>query len=99
VREVLINVIKHAKGHKVKVSIRRIRAEIHVCIEDDGIGFDPARGLPKAAKEGAFGLFSIRERLKQLGGHLKIDSAPEQGCRVTMTAPLECKETDKGGQK
>ena len=76
VRELLMNVVKHAQAKKVKVSMRRIGAEIHVCIEDDGIGFDPAKGLPKAAKEGGFGLFSIRQRLEQLGGHLEIDSAP-----------------------
>jgi len=41
------------------------------------------------AKMGAFGLFSVRERLEYLGGRFEIDSAPGCGCRITMLAPLK----------
>jgi PAS domain S-box-containing protein len=91
VRELLINVVKHAGAHKVKVSLRKLD-NICVTVEDDGVGFDPVEVLAGAAKRGGFGLFSIRERLENLGGHLQIDSAPGRGCKVTMTAPLKQKE-------
>jgi PAS domain S-box-containing protein len=92
VRELLINVVKHAHANKVKVSVRKLDSHICVTVEDDGVGFDPADVISMAAKRGEFGLFSIRERLENLGGHFQIDSAPGRGCKVTMTAPLKQKE-------
>lgn len=89
VRELLINVVKHAKAENVKLSIRRVDEQIHVCIEDDGVGFDPVGVMSKAAESGKFGLFSIRERLEQLGGCVEIDSRHDEGSRILMTAPLK----------
>jgi PAS domain S-box-containing protein len=89
VRELLINVVKHAQAHKVKVSIRIVHKHIIVSVEDDGIGFDPVEVGSMAAKRAEFGLFSIRERLEQLGGLIEIDSEIGRGCRITMTAPLK----------
>ncbi len=92
VRELLMNVVKHAKAQKIKVSIRRAGEHVKVFVEDDGVGFDPVEVRVKAAKKAKFGLFSIRERLEQLGGHIEIESSPGKGCSITMTAPL--KKTD-----
>ena len=36
----------------------------------------------------SFGLFSIQERLKHLGGEMRIDSAPGGGARITLLTPL-----------
>jgi signal transduction histidine kinase len=98
VRELLINVVKHAKAKKVKVSIRKAGRQIRVSIEDDGVGFDVAKIVSTPTATGSFGFFSIRERLEQLGGHLEIESSPCCGCRVTIMAPLK-KEKTKGGNK
>jgi signal transduction histidine kinase len=68
------------------VSIRRIRQQIYVSIEDDGIGFDHA----EVASGTGFGIFSIRERLEQLAGHIEIESELGRGSKITMTAPLKC---------
>jgi PAS domain S-box-containing protein len=95
VRELLVNVIKHARARKVKVSIRKRDDTICVSVEDDGVGFDPDRIAPTPTQTGGFGLFSIRERLEQLGGRLKIESQPGKGSKITMTAPLES-ENDTG---
>jgi len=88
VRELLINVVKHSKASKVKVSVRKYQDNILVCIDDDGIGFDLSE-IKSGAANGKFGLFSIRERLEQLGGHVEIDSKPGEGSKITMTAPLK----------
>ena len=89
VRELLINVVKHARAAKVKVSVRRVDDRISVRVEDNGVGFDPKNVASVSTKNGGFGLFSIRHRLEELGGHLQIDSAPGRGCIVTMTAPIK----------
>jgi signal transduction histidine kinase len=65
-------------------------------VEDDGIGFDPAEVTSMATKRAEFGLFSIRERLEQLGGLIKIDSEPGRGSKITMTAPLKDNSLDNG---
>jgi PAS domain S-box-containing protein len=92
VRELLINIIKHAKARKVKVSVRKVNEQICVIIEDDGVGFEPA----KIGSNTGFGIFSIRERLEQLDGHLEIESEPGRGSRITMTAPLKVEKSTEG---
>jgi signal transduction histidine kinase len=94
VRELLTNVVKHAQTKKVKVSIRKVGSEIHISVEDEGWGFDTKKVAATAVRKGGFGLFSIRERLGQLGGHLEIESGPGCGCKVTMMAPLKKGKTE-----
>jgi signal transduction histidine kinase len=98
-RELLINVVKHAKAEKVKVSVCREDADIRVSIEDDGVGFDPVEVRSRSIMDGKFGLFSIGERLEQLGGRVEIDSKPGTGSRVMMTAPLKSEEVTAGSPK
>jgi signal transduction histidine kinase len=95
VRELLINVVKHAKASIIKVSIRRANNQIQVIVEDDGIGFNVQEIIKTATGMGGFGLFSIQEGLDHLGGHIDIESEPGHGCKVTMTAPLKQKETNQ----
>jgi len=89
VRELLVNVVKHAQAKKVKVTIRKMGNRIRVDVEDDGVGFDPDKITYMPAGKCGFGLFSIRERLEQLDGHLEIKSQPGQGTKITMMAPLK----------
>jgi PAS domain S-box-containing protein len=88
VRELLVNVAKHAKAHNVTVSAKRVADEIQISVEDDGIGFDPSELGSRGYKTGGFGLFSVRERLGHIGGRLDIDSAPDSGTKITLVAPI-----------
>ncbi|MCP4452293.1 MAG: PAS domain S-box protein [Planctomycetes bacterium] len=88
VRELLTNVVKHSQAKRVEVSMSRVDDQILIGLEDNGIGFSPDKVVVGTAT-GGFGLFSIRERLSQLGGSLEIDSSPGQGCRSVLRAPLE----------
>lgn len=87
VRELLINVIKHAQARNAKVSIRSDGDDMRIDVEDDGIGFY-ARESGSDQRSIGFGLFSIRERLEHLGGRLKVESDPGRGTRITMVLPL-----------
>ena len=93
VRELLINIAKHAKVHKAMVSIRREDNIIRVIVEDNGVGFPIPEDKP-FTKIGGFGLFSIRERLRHLGGNFEIESKPGQGTRITLVAPLTKEENN-----
>jgi signal transduction histidine kinase len=98
VRELLINVVKHAQAQKVKVTIAKVDEKIYVTVEDDGVGFDAEKTAAMVGETGGFGLFSIRERMEQLGGELKIASEPGHGSRMTIIAPLRREEADEGEQ-
>jgi PAS domain S-box-containing protein len=89
VRELLINVIKHARAGRVNVCIRRVDGFIEVAVEDDGVGFDPLETRTMAARAAKFGLFSVRESIEQLGGYFEIASRPGAGCKAIMRAPLK----------
>jgi len=92
VRELLVNIVKHARAKNVKVTVRKIDTKICVTAEDDGKGFNVSKVKSRKYKTRGFGLFSIHERLKYIGGHIEIDSAPKKGTRVTLTAPIDNKK-------
>ncbi len=89
VRELLINVVKHAEAKRVKVTTNKVGNHIEVSVEDNGVGFDPGKVISMATRKSKFGLFSIRERLEKLGGNIEIKSIPGKGSKITMTAPLK----------
>jgi PAS domain S-box-containing protein len=92
VRELLVNVAKHAQAKSVKIIMRRVDNDIEIIVEDNGVGFDASRlNRTKFTQSPGFGLFSIRERLRQMGGKLEIDSGKGKGTKITFLAPLEQK--------
>jgi signal transduction histidine kinase len=86
IRETLINIAKHARAKLVKVVLSKVENDIEITIEDDGKGFDIAalKDKPKG-----LGLFSVRERLRHIGGKLVIESKRGKGTHITLTAPLK----------
>jgi PAS domain S-box-containing protein len=90
VRELLVNIVKHAKAKKAIIYARAVDDSIQVTVEDDGIGFDVATlDHTKDFTKGGFGLFNIRERLDQIGGSVIIHSGQKKGSRFILTAPIE----------
>ncbi len=88
IRELLFNVIKHAKTRSAVVNLRQLDGRLQVTVSDQGSGFSPS-DIPAPGEAGrGFGLFSIRERLELMGGTLEIQSKPGQGSRFVMSVPL-----------
>jgi signal transduction histidine kinase len=83
IREALSNIRRHAKAESCKVSLRLNDEGAHLRVEDDGVGFDPAR--PPLGRNG---LRNLRERVARLGGHLEIESAANAGSAVAIEIPL-----------
>jgi PAS domain S-box-containing protein len=92
IRELLINVKRHAGVDKARVRIWREGVMARVAVEDGGVGFgrDASRGsFDRDAGGRGFGLLALRERLGQLGGTLAIGSGPSgAGSRVVASVPL-----------
>lgn len=88
-RELLVNVVKHSQATKVKVSISKNDENIIVSVEDNGVGFNPHETTSMISKKATFGLFSIRQRLGQMGGSFELISKPGKGCRAEMVMPRD----------
>jgi PAS domain S-box-containing protein len=88
VRELLVNVVKHARAHRAEVSVHRDDGGLRLEVADDGRGFDADGASAARNTLGGFGLFEVRERMDYIGGRLQIESRPEGGTRATLWAPL-----------
>jgi PAS domain S-box-containing protein len=89
VRELLVNVAKHANAQKVKVTVRRFGDNISIHVADDGIGFSVSSLNSYMNKNKGFGLFSIKERLSHLGGQMEIRAQRGRSSRICLLAPLK----------
>lgn len=84
-RELLMNVVKHARVETVDVVMLRDDGILRVEVVDRGVGFD---GNILTSSKG-FGLFSLRERLTNMGGGLSIESSPGHGTRAIVSVPVD----------
>ncbi len=86
VRELLLNVAKHAQANTATVGLDVDGDSLRITVEDDGCGFDVAE-LATPRGHAGFGLFSIRERLRFVGGGLRVESRLGEGTRCIMMVP------------
>ena len=86
VQEALNNVAKHAQATTCRLSLVRQPDTVLVNIQDNGAGFVwPSRnGLGSSG----LGLIGIRERAEQLGGTLRMETAPGRGTRLLVELPV-----------
>lgn len=85
VRELLINVAKHARTPEARVKSSCDDGRIHIRVSDDGVGYDVEAGVAAGQQ---LGLINVRERLSLIGGTLQVRSAPGQGTVAELSAPL-----------
>ena len=97
VRELLINSSKHSGTCHATVILELVDGDLRITVSDEGAGFDLAAAAAAAAAaaphpnggiSSKFGLFSIQERMRALGGSFDIRSVPGQGTTATLTLPL-----------
>ena len=86
VQEALHNVSSHSRARHATVTVRQRGDSVSLTVEDDGVGFDPARTR-------GLGLLGMEERVKQLGGHLRIESQPGKGTVLQAELPLSPKRS------
>lgn len=85
VSELLHNVVKHAHAGYAEIVLLAEAGYVSVSVLDDGVGFEYS--AEQSENIVGFGLFSLQERLRHLGGSLKVERPKTGGARVTVSAP------------
>jgi signal transduction histidine kinase len=90
IQEALTNVANHARARTCRVYLQRLPNTVLITVEDDGAGFDPATTQGTSGRRG-LGLISIRERVSELQGTLRLESSPGKGTRLTVELPARAR--------
>lgn len=92
-QESLRNCVKHSGARRVRILLEGAGKSVRLSVSDDGRGFDTETG----ALERGLGFTSMRERLRLVGGKLRIYSRPSRGTRLEISVPLAAEvERDQG---
>jgi signal transduction histidine kinase len=81
VQEALHNVSRHSMAKTAVVTVRQEDGSLFLSVEDDGGGFDHE-------KKRGLGMLGMEERVRQLGGHFEVQSAPGKGTILRVTLPI-----------
>lgn len=84
VQEALNNIVKHAQATEVMVELILENQQLHLTIEDNGIGFRPE----SEADFGGQGIKNIQSRVDYLHGSIELDRTPDHGATINITIPI-----------
>ena len=87
IRELLINVAKHARVDQAAIRMEQRDGRLVIAVIDEGLGSDTITSPPPKLSS-KFGLFSIAERMRALGGTFEFRSTHGKGTTATLTLPL-----------
>ena len=83
-QEALQNIVKHSRATRVKVALDAMDGEIRLLTIDNGEGFN----VEEAKARSGFGLMSMYERAKHLGGRVEINSNIGEGSTIDLRIPV-----------
>jgi len=83
VREALANTARHAQARRVSIHLHYADENLSLTVSDDGVGME------KLLVSKGYGLRNIRERARLLDGTIRIESAPDAGFTLHLTAPYD----------
>ncbi|MET0309996.1 MAG: ATP-binding protein [Sphingomonas sp.] len=87
-QEGIANTLRHGQATRIALMAEPADGDrLLVTLSDNGVGFDPAeaRGSPGEGR----GLANMHRRATQMGGDLRIESAPGRGTRLALAVPIE----------
>jgi two-component system sensor histidine kinase DegS len=89
VQEALNNAVQHARAQHVTIHVAFEAQRLILTVADDGEGFVFPEKPDGLTRDGHFGLIGMQERAAQLGGTLRVDTAPGQGTRILVRLPAQ----------
>jgi signal transduction histidine kinase/ActR/RegA family two-component response regulator len=87
IRELLINVAKHARVDHALVRMHQHDGRLDIAVVDEGLGSDSTIST-SGALSSKFGLFSIGERMRALGGTFEFTSIQGKGTTAMLSLPF-----------
>lgn len=81
VQEQLKNIVKYSEASHVSIDLIFRGGEAFLQVKDNGIGFDPEK------KRQGIGLCNIYERAHMIDGHVDLQTAPGEGCSLSIYLP------------
>ena len=93
IQEALENVRQHSQATRVELVLVLARDHFQITINDNGTGFDSARGVQPRRR---LGLAAMRDRAESIGGTIHVYSKPGHGVRVMLLAPLRVRSGRRG---
>lgn len=91
-QEALTNIGKHAQASQVRIFSQVENGVFSLVFDDNGVGFDAAESFGRSTGRKGFGLTTMQERARMLGGHLQIWGQKGTGCKIRLEIPLERRE-------
>jgi len=88
VRELVLNVIRHADAHAAHVNLTVMQGAVNVVVEDNGSGFPSSVLRSNGTALSGFGLLNIKTQAEHYGGSLEIQTNGKAGGRVSILVPL-----------
>jgi PAS domain S-box-containing protein len=88
IKELVMNTVKHAKANRLIVNLKADKGKLEIIIEDNGIGFEYNNEVTKFKRKG-YGLFSVKERVSDMGGKMTIYTKPGEGTKIYISVPLK----------
>lgn len=87
-QEALNNAIRHSKARRVNIDLLTTNSNVRLIVEDNGVGFDPGGAERPNGILLSSGFWTIRQRLADLGGALRVSTARTQGTTVEIMIPF-----------
>ncbi len=88
IQECFNNIIKHAKAKNVKIKIKAKNNELHIQIQDDGVGFETDKFF-NSEYNSHFGLRIMKDRVELLDGCCDIISEIGKGTNIIINIPYK----------
>jgi len=97
VQEAFSNAFKHANPSYVALEITYQAQMVKIVVRDNGVGFHVDLIESRAKDSTHFGLIGMRERVELLEGRMEIDSAINEGTKITIHIPINAEKERSNG--
>ncbi len=95
IRELLLNVMKHAQTQEASILIKQVSSEFfEIEVADRGCGFDLSSTRETHPHFEKFGLLNVQERVEGLGGKCEVLSNVGEGTRVLLKVPFSLQDAE-----
>ncbi len=85
-QEAVTNALRHSEANNIVIELAFNPKLLHMTVADNGRGFTPGAGT--SGINGHFGLQGMRERAERIGARFAIETAPGQGTKISIEAPI-----------